>query len=218
MFSALIPGLPLIMTLQITEKKKAIREHFNRLASQRAYWQNKASAYYVDQARYFQFLVPQRLRLLEVGSGLGNLLATLKPSRGVGVDLSEEMVREATRLHPSLEFLVGDAETLNLRETFDVIILADVIGDFLDVEAALTRLHQVCTPRTRIIVAYYNYLWEPVLRLGEKLGMKMPQREQSWLSSADIANLLHLADFDVVKTERRLLLPISIPLLSATVQ
>ena len=202
------------MTLQTKEKKLAIREHFNRLASQRAYWRNKASAYYEDQARYFQFLVPQGLRVLEIGSSLGNLLAALKPSRGVGVDLSEEMVSEATRRHPSLKFLVGDAETLNLRETFDVIILADVIGDFLDVEAVLTRLHQACTPRTRIIVAYYNYLWEPVLRLGEKIGIKMPQREQSWLSSADIANLLHLSDFDVVKTERRLLFPKRIPLLS----
>ena len=217
MFFPLIPGLPLIMTLQTTEKKQAIREHFNRLASQRAYWQHKASTYYEDQARYFQFLVPQGLRVLEIGSSLGNLLAALKPSRGVGVDLSAAMVSEATRQHPSLKFLVGDAETLELRETFDVIVLADVIGHLLDVEVALRRLHQVCTPRTRIIVSYYNSLWEPVLRLGEKIGMKMPQREQSWLSPSDIANLLHLADFDVVKTERRLLLPIRIPFLSALV-
>ena len=202
------------MTLQTTEKKKALREHFNRLASQRAYWRNKASAYYEDQARYFKFLVPQGLRVLEIGSSLGDLLAALTPSRGVGVDLSEAMVSEANRRHPSLEFLVGDVETLELHETFDVVILADVIGHFLDVEVALTRLHQACTPRTRIIVAYYNSLWEPVLRLGEKIGMKMPQREQSWLSPDDIANLLHLADFDVVKTERRLLFPKRIPLLS----
>jgi glycosyltransferase involved in cell wall biosynthesis len=50
--------------------------------------------------------------------------------------------------------------------------------------------------------------------LGEKIGMKMPQREQSWLSPADIVNLLHLSDFEVVKTERRLLFPKRIPLLS----
>ncbi len=215
MFSVLIPGLPRIMTPQTTVKKQAIRDHFNRLASQRAYWQHKAGAYYEDQARYFKFLIPQGLRVLEVGSSLGNLLAALKPSHGVGVDLSEEMVSEATRRHPSLEFHVGDAETLELHETFDVIILADVIGHVLDVEAALKRLHRGCTAETRIIVSYYNYLWEPVLRLGEKIGMKMPQREQSWLSPADIANLLHLADFEVVKTERRLLFPKHIPLLSA---
>jgi 2-polyprenyl-3-methyl-5-hydroxy-6-metoxy-1,4-benzoquinol methylase len=202
------------MTLQTKEKLEASREHFNRLASQRAYWRHKAGAYYEDQARYFQFLVPQGLRVLEVGSSLGNLLAALKPSRGVGVDLSEAMVSEAARQYPSLDFHVSDAETLELRERFDVIILADVIGHLLDVEAALTRLHRVCTARTRIIVSNYNYLWEPVLRLGEKLGMKMPQREQSWLSPADIANLLHLSNFEVVKTERRLLLPKRIPVLS----
>jgi SAM-dependent methyltransferase len=189
----------------------------SRAASQdpRAYWQQKAGAYYEDQTRYFKFLVPEGLRVLEVGSSLGNLLAAVKPARGVGVDLSEEMVKEASRRHPTLEFRVGDAETLDLQEIFDVIILADVIGHLLDVEAALKRLHQACTPETRIVVSYYNYLWEPVLRLGEKIGMKMPQREQSWLSPDDISNLMHLADFDVVKTERRLLLPKGIPLLSA---
>ena len=215
MFSTLISDISLSKTPQTIEKKQAIREHFNRLASQRAYWQDKASTYYEDQVRYFQFLVPEGLRVLEVGSSLGDLLAALEPYRGVGVDLSEEMASEATKRHPSLEFLVGDAETLELSETFDVIILADVIGHLLDIEAALTRLHQVCTAETRIIVSYYNSLWEPVLRLGEKMGMKMPQLEQNWLSPADIANLLHLADFEVVKTERRLVLPIQIPLLSA---
>jgi SAM-dependent methyltransferase len=202
------------MILQTTDKKQAIRDHFNRLASRRAYWQQKAGVYYEDQARYFKFLVPEGLHVLEVGSSLGNLLAAVKPARGLGVDLSEEMVGEASRRHPSLEFRVGDAETLDLHETFDVIVLADVIGYLLDVEAALKRLHQACTPETRIVVSYYNYLWQPVLRLGEKIGMKMPQREQCWLSPADIANLLHLADFEVVKTERRLLLPKGVPLLS----
>ncbi|MBI3357808.1 MAG: glycosyltransferase, partial [Nitrospirae bacterium] len=153
-------------------------------------------------------------RVLELGSGLGNLLSALKPAHGVGIDLSVEMVKEAARRHPTLEFRVGDAETLDLHETFDAIILVDIIGHLLDVEIALKRLHQACTPETRVIVSYYNYLWEPMLRLGEKLGMKMPQREQSWLSTVDIANLFHLSDFEVVKTERRLLLPRRIPLLS----
>ena len=47
--------------------------------------------------------------------------------------------------------------------------------------------------------------------------MKMPQQEQSWLSPADIHNLLHLAGYEVVKTERRLLFPKRIPLLSLIV-
>ncbi len=195
--------------------KQVIRGHFDAYAGQRTFWEQKAKSYYEDQSRYFRFLIPEGLHVLEVGSGLGTLLAAVKPARGVGIDLSSEMVKEAAQRHPTLEFRVGDAETLELNEAFDVIILADLVGHLVDVEAAFRRLYRVCKPHTRIIVSYYNYLWEPVLRLSEKIGMKMPQPEQSWLSPSDIANLLSLADFDVVKMERRLLLPKSVPLLSS---
>lgn len=199
---------------KLDAKKQAIRDHFDAYAGRRAYWEYKAGAYHDEQVRYYKFLIPEGLRVLEIGSGLGNLLAAVKPLRGVGIDLSPEMVKEAARRHPTLEFRVGDAETLDLNENFDVIILADVVGHLLDVEAALKRIRHLCTPQTRIIVSYYNHLWEPILRLSEKMGMKMPQPEQSWLSPTDIANLLHLSDFDVVKVERRLLLPKRIPVLS----
>jgi SAM-dependent methyltransferase len=196
-------------------RKQALRDHFDAYAVWRMEWEQKARAYYDDQARYFRFLVPEGMRVLEIGSGLGNLLAALRPVRGVGIELSPEMAKQAARRHPALEFRVDDVETLEIAETFDVIILADVVGHLQDVEAALRRLHQACTAHTRIIVSYYNYLWEPVLRLSEMLGWKMSQPEQSWLSPEDIVNLLHLADFEMVKTERRLLLPIKIPFLSS---
>lgn len=199
---------------QTETKQRAIRAHFDAHAGQRVYWEQKARAYYEDQVRYFRFLIPQGLHVLELGSGAGTLLAAVKPARGVGIDLSPGMVREAARRHPTLEFRVGDAETLELNETFDVIILADLVGHLVDVETVFRRLRRFSEPHTRIIVSYYNYLWEPVLRLCEKVGMKMPQPEQSWLSPSDIANLLSLADFEVVKMERRLLLPKRIPLLS----
>jgi glycosyltransferase involved in cell wall biosynthesis len=54
-----------------------------------------------------------------------------------------------------------------------------------------------------------------VLRLAEGLGLKMPQQHQNWLAPDDLANLLHLTGYEVVKTERRLLLPAWIPLISA---
>ncbi|MBL8073767.1 MAG: glycosyltransferase [Nitrospira sp.] len=199
---------------QTAAKKKAIRDHFDACAPHRPSWERKARAYYEDQTRYFRFLVSEGLRVLEIGSGLGNLLAALKPSRGLGIDLSPAMVNEAARRHPTLEFRVGDVETLQLDECFDIIILADVVGHLFDVHKAFKRLRRLCTPQTRIVVSSHNHLWEPILRLCEKLGLKMPQREQCWLSPADLTNLLYLADFDVVKVERRLLLPLCIPLLA----
>ena len=195
-------------------KKTALRERFDRLAADRESWQRKGRYYYEEQRRYLRFLVPEGLRVLEIGCGLGDLLAAVKPARGLGIDLSEMMVKEASVRHRTLEFRVGDAEYLEVDEKFDVIILSDVLGHLLDIEAALRRLRPCCTPKTRVVISYYNFLWEPIVRFAEWIGFKMPQQQQNWLAPADIHNLLRLVDFEAVKTERRTLFPKHVPLLS----
>ncbi len=196
-------------------KKQAVRERFDHLAGDREYWQKRNRFYYADQKRYYRFLVPEDVRVLEIGCGLGDLLAAVKPSRGLGIDLSEAMVKEASRRHPELEFRLADIETLDLAEQFDVIILSDVVGHLVDVEVALRKLRPCCTPKTRVIISYYNFLWEPLLRLAELLRLKMPQEYQNWLSPKDVVNLLDLTDYQVVKVDQRLLCPKWIPLVSS---
>src|SRR5436309_14437130 len=127
--------------------KRAVRERFDRLAGERESWQRRNRYYYQDQQRFFRFLVPEGLRVLEVGCGLGDLLAALKPSPGVGIDLSEAMVKEASRRHPHLELRAADAESLDLQDTLIAIILADVVGHLLDIEVSLRRLRRCCSPR-----------------------------------------------------------------------
>jgi SAM-dependent methyltransferase len=161
-----------------------------------------------------KFLVPEGLRVLEIGCGLGDQLAALKPRRGLGIDLSEAMINDASKRHPEIEFRVGDGEALALDEKFDVVLLVDIVGHVLDVESTLKQLRRCCTSTTRVIIAYYNFLWEPLLQLLERVGLKMPQEEQNWLSHAEIRNLLGLADYEVVKAERRLLVPAGIPIVS----
>jgi glycosyltransferase involved in cell wall biosynthesis len=58
-----------------------------------------------------------------------------------------------------------------------------------------------------LIIGYYSKIWEPVLKLGEWLGLKMPTVEMNWLSSEDISNLLMLTDFEPIKREWRQLVP-----------
>jgi len=196
-------------------RKQDIRERFDRLSSHRARWQEKAGYYYEDQLRYLRFLVPEGLSVLEIGCGLGDQLAALKPKRGLGIDFSAAMIKEASQRHPEMEFRVADVDELELKETFDVILLLDVVGHLLDVESTLKKLQRYCEPHTRVIVVYYNFLWEPLLRLAERLGLKMPQRQQNWLSPGDIRNLLRLADYEIVKMENRFLLPKKVPLISS---
>jgi SAM-dependent methyltransferase len=195
-------------------RKHEIRDRFDRLSPHRIRWQEKARYYYEDQLRYLRFLVPQGLSVLEIGCGLGDQLAALKPKRGLGIDLSAAMIKQAAARHPELEFRAADVDELDVQETFDVVLLLDVIGHLFDVESTLKTLRRFCEPHTRVIIVYYNFLWEPFLRLSERLGLKMPQQQQNWLSPADIRNLLRLADYEVVKVENRFLLPKKIPLIA----
>lgn len=195
----------------LSSRKRRIRDQSDRLAPERDAWIRRSQYYYENEWSYLRFLVPEGSRVLELGCGTGQLLAALKPSRGVGVDISENMIEVARRNHSDLEFYVGDIEnpeTIDAMEgPFDAIILSDTIGFLDDCEETMAGLHKVCGPETRLIIAYYSHLWEPVLRLTEKIGAKMPMMELNWLSTRDIINLLELADFDVVKRERTQIVP-----------
>jgi ubiquinone/menaquinone biosynthesis C-methylase UbiE len=197
------------------QAKGEIASRFDELAERREEWIARNRYYYDDQKRYYRFLVAEGFSVLELGCGTGDLLSTLKPSRGVGIDISSEMISVAAQKHPQLEFRQGDIDNLHpWEETFDFLILADVVGHLQDIEESLRRLRAFCRPDTRVIVSYYNFLWEPILKAGERVGLKMPQEHQNWLSTEDICNVLSLSHYEVVKTESRLLLPKYIPLAS----
>lgn len=192
-----------------------IQNRFDLLAKDRAMWRQKNRYYYDDQDKFFRFVIPEGHSVLELGCASGDLLAPLRPARGLGIDISPKMIEKARQNYPNLEFRVGDIENLeDLDETFDFIVMSDVIGLLQDIEQTLRSIRRFCTSKTRLIISYYNFLWEPMLKTGELLGFKMPQKNQNWLSSADIDNLLHLADFELVRAEQRLLIPKRIPFLS----
>jgi len=134
------------------------RAEYDRWAEERDRWRAKNRAYYQAIERLVKFVVPPGASVLEVGCGTGELLASLRPGRGVGIDLSSKQIEIARRKHPELDLLVGDAETLDLPElagqTFDYVVLSDVVGALFDVWAAFRALRRVCTSRTRVVVTY----------------------------------------------------------------
>ena len=158
-----------------------------------------------------RFLIPEGSRVLELGCGSGRLLAEVKPTLGVGVDFSPAMIETARRNHPQLTFVQCDVESpeemANVEGQFDYIVLSDTIGSLEDCQVTFENLHRFCTTETRIIVAYYDQLWGPLLRLAEITGRKMPTEQQNWLETGDIVNLLELADFEIVKRDWRQLIP-----------
>lgn len=195
---------------RLSKAKQRLVDHFNRVAAAGDRWRRNRY-YHGELARFIRFLVPDGARVLEIACGDGDLLASLHARRGVGIDISDGMVERAAIRHPDLRFVRGDAEDLPIRGPFDYVVVSDLIGYLEDVQRAFENLHGVSSPETRVVITYFNYLWEPLLRLAQKLRLMMPQQRQNWLGLADIENLLYLANFEVIRSGYRLLLPVWIP-------
>lgn len=190
------------------------RSHWDAVARR---WQGRrrAGAYYHRRlAEIFRTHVPPGQRVLEVGCGAGDLLAALEPSAGVGVDLSSEAIRLARTRHPHLRFVEADAHALDLHETFDVIILSDLVNDLWDVQQVLMCVNRLCHPATRVILNFYSRLWEQPLALAQRFGWATPLLAQNWLTVEDVADLLHLADFEPIAQTAEVLWPFGTPLLA----
>jgi SAM-dependent methyltransferase len=197
----------------MSARKQEVLRYANANAAARAGWLERSAFFHSEDRRYLKFLIPEGARILELGCGIGQLLAALKPSFGVGVDLSEKMIAEARKLYPTLTFHVGDVEDgsfiRSLPGPFDFIVIVDTLGMLNDCQAMLENLHELCTRETRIIISYYSHLWSPTLRVAEAIGLKMPQPPDNVFSPADIRSLVQLADFDPIKSDLRLLFPLS---------
>ena len=203
------------------EARAARVKALDSVADDRDRWRAKNAFYYRSIEELARFVIPTGARVLEIGCGTGELLAALEPSVGVGIDIAPRMIdraREKSRARPNLTFLVDDAEKLESPElvgqTFDYIVMSDVVGQLFDVWAAFRALRRVANSRTRIFVTYYNFAWEPLLRVGERAGLKMPVSQQNWLGMADLENLLGLAHLEVIRAGTANLIPTRIPFIS----
>lgn len=181
---------------------------------EREQWIRRNTYYYQCLVKQLRFSIPQGSRILEIGCGTGYLLEQLAPQHGVGIDASASMVAFARQHRGQFTYFVMDAEQITLEETFDFVIISDTIGYFNDVQRVFEEVQKVCTPQTRIVISYTNFLWFPLLHFAERVGLKMPQNRQNWLDISDIANLLSLANFDVIRKTKKTIFPFYIPVLS----
>jgi SAM-dependent methyltransferase len=78
--------------------------HWDTIARKRDTWHGLGKWYHDRLFDVYSFHVTPHQNILEIGCADGRLLAALQPSRGVGVDFSEEMIRRARQNHPDLEF------------------------------------------------------------------------------------------------------------------
>jgi len=191
-------------------RKKRIIESFDKLAMKRNHWIKKNNFFYQEDQKYMKFLIPKGLRVIEIGCGDGTLLNSLNPSYGLGIDFSQNMIDVASENFKHLNFQCLDIEKDSIKpanEKFDIVILSDTLGYFDDCQSALNNILCLCAEDTRLIIAQHSWKWEPILKLAEKLRLKMPSPDLNWFSQEDVSSFLNLTGFELVKKEYKFLMP-----------
>ncbi len=196
---------------RLTGRKEAFFHHFETIAPAHVPYRNRYRYFWDDIISYCNYFIQDDNRVLEIGCATGDAIAKMNGKHKVGIDFSPKMIAIAKEQHKDVSFYVMDAEEITLDETFDVVILSHVTGYFDDVLKVFQSMKKVTHPETRIIINYYNFLWEPLLVFAEWIGLKKKCPRQNWLSRRDVQTFLYLAGYDYYRSVKRMLLPIYIP-------
>ena len=96
-------------------------------------------------------------RILDVGCANGKLLSMLaekQPISGYGLDISSEMVKVASQLHPEFAFEQGTAENLPFgTAAFDLVTCSASFHHFPNPEQFLKEAARVLAPKGRLAIS-----------------------------------------------------------------
>jgi SAM-dependent methyltransferase len=210
------------VTLQDNSVAQAPGYHEHQSA-RKAHWDQVAHGQYGDWSRYYhdylagvyRQIIPAGSTVLEIGCGKGNLLASLRPSVGVGLDLSAEMIAAAKQRYPALELIVGDVHEVDLgQRRFDFIVLSDLINDLWDLQRVLERLRPHCSPGTRLVFNFFSQLWALPITAARRAGKATPSMLQNWFTCHDVDNLLELTGYQPLRQWGEIVCPVGVPVLA----
>lgn len=189
-----------------------VKDHFDKIAADYDYYKSRNSYYYKNLKKLLGNLIPRNRKVLEIGCGTGDLLVSLKPTSGYGQDISEEMVKIADIKH-SKETRIRFS-TKWPKEKFDYIFMSDVIEHLERPKEVLEKISKLMNKNTIFVNTMANPVWEPILMVAEKLGLKMPEGPHRRITNHELEIMLKKTGLKIVKHDYELLIPVNIPLLS----
>lgn len=196
-------------------KQSEVASHFDSIAKKYDQYKRQNPYYYSAIKRFLKSLVPSGKKILDFGSGTGEILAYLSPSWGVGYDISPKMVQIAQSKYKSKRNL-GFVTSLNqISGTFDYILMVDVVEHLAEPRKAFEGLKKFMNEDTYLIVFFVDSFWEPLLWILEKLGLKMPEGPHKRLLTDEVIKIGEQAGLTSIKTQRvKIIEPIPFPLIS----
>ncbi len=197
--------------------KSPVASHFDTLASSYDEGKLRNSYYYSSLISLLRRYIPYNRSVLEIGCGTGELLSHLNPSKGVGIDISENMIAKARKKYTgkNMTFRVVSIEKYSSRIPFDTIFMADVIEHLTDPVCAFASVEKLMKKHTTFVITMANPIWEPVLMFAEKLHLKMPEGPHNRIAYADINRLCRVNDMHIIHHSYSTLCPVNLGIVSS---
>ena len=190
-----------------------IADNYDQLINKHFYCYNRIK-------KLLRHLIPINCNVLEIGCGVGQNLISLNPKYGIGIDFSEKIINRAREIYPEKEYPNITFKKMNaincsqLNKKFDYIILPLIMTELIDILTFMNELKKLCNPDTRIIFLSFNNRWEPILKIGSKVGFCQKHPVQNWMSKSDYQMFFELSGFQKIKDGFELLCPVKIPFFS----
>lgn len=181
--------------------QKIIR-HFNQIASNYDNFKKSHNIYFKTLKRVINDEIYKSANILDVGCGTGIILNFLNPERGLGIDVSPAMIKNAKKKYlnkQNLKFKVHDITKKTIIGKFDFILLSDVIEHLSNPNLCIKNIGKMMNNHTKLILTMANPVWEPILVILEKLRLKMPEGPHRRISEKELLNLLILNNLGIIK-------------------
>lgn len=192
--------------------KSGVEKYFDIVAASYDSGKIKYSYYYENLKKLLKTLIPKNKKVFEIGCGTGDLLISVKPKYGYGMDISNQMIRIASAKY--LKKLQIHFSTQWPKEKYDYIFMSDVIEHLENPEKTFKKISSLMNSKTIFINTMANPIWEPFLMFWEQMGWKMKEGRHKRRNFKEINSFMERAGLKVLKHDYRLLFPVRIPLIT----
>jgi hypothetical protein len=170
--------------------------------------------YYHEMVRLLQFVIPNDVSVIQLGSGTGDLLAQLPNKIKAGIECVPRLLEVAREKYPSLEILEDDLWHIQTARRFSYGLISEITDSLPDIEVMLKESKKVLTEDGKLVIMTRSFLWSPIFALARKVVLGKTQGPfRNLLRLKDLENMLYLAGFEVIRSGRGILLPMRIPIL-----
>ncbi len=111
-------------------------------------------------------------------------------------------------------FFLWERKKIPFDKKFDYVIINGLINEQVDAQDILLQVKSSCKPDSRVILARFSPLWKFLFKTAEILKL-IKHTPCQFLSDRDLTLIFDLSGYQEIKEERKILLPMYIPLISS---